>query len=124
MQCQRCHKVSDAKATPSVLRLSLTQPLKRRGVQSVCRHIHPLFVREEGGIHIFWRCFLAHFIGKVAERSGQPSLINNKTAMRFVTTDGAIERYPDAVYPLPPSCLSSSFIKWDNIKRQLLLMNA
>lgn len=47
MQCQRCHKVSDAKATPSVLRLSLTQPLKRRGVQSVCRHIHPLFGREE-----------------------------------------------------------------------------
>ena len=28
MQCQRCHKVSDAKATPSVLRLSLTQPPK------------------------------------------------------------------------------------------------
>ena len=47
MQCQRCHKVSDAKATPLVLRLSLTQPLKRRGVQSVCRHIHPLFGREE-----------------------------------------------------------------------------
>lgn len=47
MQCQHCHKVSDAKATPSVLRLSLTQPLKKRGVQSVCRHIHPLFGREE-----------------------------------------------------------------------------
>ena len=86
MQCQRCHKVSDAKATPSVLRLNLTQPLKRRGVQSVCRHILPFIGREGVSFTSFGVAFsltsqigLPHFVR-------QPCPVNNETAMRFVNS--------------------------------------
>ena len=70
-----------------MLRLSLPQPLRRRGVQSVCRHILPFFGREGVGFTSFGVAFslasqagLPHFVR-------QPCPVNNETVMRFVNSE-------------------------------------
>ena len=64
----------------------LPRPLRRRGVQSVCRHILPPFGREGVGFTSFDVAFsltsqtgLPHFVR-------QPCPVNNETAMRFVNS--------------------------------------
>ena len=70
-----------------MLCLSLPQPLRRRGEQSVCRHILPPFGREGVGFTSFGVAFsltsqtgLPHFVRQLCP-------VNNEIAMRFVDSE-------------------------------------